>query len=278
MYDMERGKVTPAVAQERTADRVESLAVWSRTDPAARRPRFTRDDIAAAAMSIADTEGLDAVSMRRIATEMGAGTMTLYHYVQTKDEVLTLVVDRLLGEVLLRPDEPMPADWRAALTLIARRTRDALMRHPWILDITDDPFFGPNGLRHFDELLGALSTLPITLEEKLEIITAVDEFVFGHCMQARNNAASTPDDVAERLADYVSRLVAEGDYPELARLIEHEPMLSLWRRLEAAMGSPDRFDRTLQRLLDGIEHDVVGTRPPGGARPRPTRSSRTRPS
>jgi AcrR family transcriptional regulator len=267
MYDMATGKATPTVAQERTADRVESLAVWSRTDPAARRPRFTRDDIAAAAMSIADQEGLDAVSMRRIAAELGAGTMTLYHYVRTKDEVLTLVVDRLLGEGLLGPDEPMPADWRAALTLIARRTRDALMRHPWILDIADDPFFGPNSLRHLDELLGALSTLPITLEEKLEIITAIDEFVFGHCMQARNNAAATPDDVAERLGEYVSGLVAEGNYPELARLVEHEPMLSVWRRLEAAMGSPDRFDRTLQRLLDGIERDLL---------PRPV-SRRSRP-
>jgi AcrR family transcriptional regulator len=276
MYDMATAKATPAVTQERTADRVESLAVWSRTDPAARRPRFTRDDIAAAAMSIADQEGLDAVSMRRIAAELGAGTMTLYHYVKTKDEVLTLVVDRLLGEVLLRPGEPMPADWRAALTLIARRTRDALMRHPWILDITDDPFFGPNGLRHFDELLGALSTLPITLEAKMEIITAIDEFVFGHCMQARNNAASTPDDVAERLGEYVSGLVAEGNYPELARLLEHEPMLSVWRRLEAAMGSPGRFDRTLQRLLDGIERDVVPSRSVRRTPSRPGRTGQTR--
>ncbi len=229
-------------------------------------------------MSIADEEGLDGVSMRRIAAELGAGTMTLYHYVRTKDEVLTLVVDRLLGEVLLSPGEPMPEDWREALTLIARRTRDALTRHPWILDITDDPFFGPNGLRHFDELLGALSALPITLEEKIEIITAIDEFVFGHCMQARAHAAATPDDVVERLGEYVTGLVAEGNYPELARLVEHEPMVSVWRRLEVAMGSPDRFDRTLRRLLDGIEHDVVGTRLPNGARRRPTHSSRTRQS
>lgn len=268
---MATAKPAPAVAAERTADRVESLAVWSRGDPVARKPRFTRDDIAAAAMTIADQEGLEAVSMRRIAAELGAGTMTLYHYVQTKDEVLTLVVDRFLGEVLMRPGEPMPADWRAALTLIARRTRDALMRHPWILDITDDPFFGPNGLRHFDELLGALSTLPVTLEEKVEILAAVDEFVFGHCMQARNNAAAAPDDVAERLGEYVGGLVAEGTYPELARLLEHEPMLAVWRRLEVAMGSPDRFDRTLHRLLDGIERDVL---PPRAARRTPSRPGR----
>ena len=272
MYDMATPKLAQKVAEERKADSVKWLEVWSRPDPAARRPRLTRDHIAAAAMSIADQEGLNAVSMRRIAAELGAGTMTLYHYVQTKDEVLTLVFDRFVGEVLLRADEPMPAEWRAALTHIAHRTRAALTRHPWILDITDDPLIGPNGLRHFDQLLAALSALPITLEQKLEIIAAVDEFVFGHCLQARNNLAFTPDDVAERMGEYVTGLVVEGHYPELARLIADETVLVVWRRLEAAMASPDRFDRTLQRLLDGIEHDLVRR---GVSRRSPSRRGQT---
>ena len=65
-------------------------------------------------MRIADAEGFDAVSMRRIATELDAGTMTLYHYVRTKDELLTLVIDAVMGEVVIPDDEPMPDDWRAA--------------------------------------------------------------------------------------------------------------------------------------------------------------------
>ena len=93
-------------------------------------------------MRIADREGFAAVSMRRIATELDAGTMTLYHYVRTKDELLTLVVDAVMAEVVIPATEPIPTDWRAALTMVAERTRAALERHPWILDIADDPAVG----------------------------------------------------------------------------------------------------------------------------------------
>jgi len=82
--------------------------------------------------------------MRRIATELDAGTMTLYHYVRTKDELLSLVLDSVMGELVIPDEEGLPSDWRDALTKIAERTRTALERHPWILDITDDPPIGPN--------------------------------------------------------------------------------------------------------------------------------------
>ena len=77
--------------------------VWTRTEPTGRQPRFTRDQIAAAAIRIADAEGADALSMRRIASELDAGTMTLYHYIRTKDELLALVGDAIMGEMRPRP-------------------------------------------------------------------------------------------------------------------------------------------------------------------------------
>src|SRR3954471_20048761 len=133
---------------DRVSDQLNALEVWTRPAPASRRPRFSRSELAATAVRIADTEGFAAVSMRRIATELGAGTMTLYHYVRTKDELLPLVVDAVMAEVVIpTDDEPMPTDWRAALTLIAERSRAMAERHPWILDITDDPPVGPNSVR-----------------------------------------------------------------------------------------------------------------------------------
>ena len=91
--------------------------------------------------------------MRRIAAELGAGTMTLYHYVRTKDELLTLVSDAVMGEVVVPDDERCPTNWRDAIVMLAERSRAALQRHPWILDITDDPAIGPNSVRHFDQSL-----------------------------------------------------------------------------------------------------------------------------
>src|SRR5262245_27967501 len=80
-----------AAQLDQISARLASLDVWTRPEPGSRKPRFNRDEIAAAAVRIADAEGLEALSMRRLAVELDAGTMTLYHYVRTKDELLALV-------------------------------------------------------------------------------------------------------------------------------------------------------------------------------------------
>ncbi|MGZ7011181.1 MAG: TetR/AcrR family transcriptional regulator, partial [Ilumatobacteraceae bacterium] len=206
-----------AEALDRLAAHLETLDVWTRTERGVRKPRFNRDDIAAAAIRIADAEGFEAVSMRRLAAELDAGTMTLYHYVRTKDELLTLIVDAFLAEVVLAPGQRMPRDWRAAVTLIARRSRDALQRHPWILDIADDPNIGPNAMRHFDQSWQALSSLDASFDDKLDLIMAVDEYVFGFCMHERNNAAGDASD--NEMVDYIGALLVEGDYPALSEMV-----------------------------------------------------------
>src|SRR5271163_4622157 len=91
--------------------------IWSRPEPSSRKAGLTRDQIAAAALRLADSEGLDALSMRRMASELGVGTMTLYYYVRTKDELLSLMHNALAGELLV-PGGELPSEWRSALELI----------------------------------------------------------------------------------------------------------------------------------------------------------------
>ena len=245
-----------AEAFDHLASHLGALDVWMRSEPRGRRPRFTRDDIAAAAVRIADTEGFGALSMRRLAGELGAGTMTLYHYVRTKDELLTLVSDTVMGEVVVPPDEPLPTDWRAAVTVLANRSRAALLRHPWILDIADDPPIGPNSVRHFDQTLEAVSSLDVDLTTKLDIVSAVDEYVFGFCMMERNNLQGDPH-ADEYMVDYVSGLLSTGTYPQLAKMADEIGLAEGWARIEAHFRDPDRFDRSLARLLAGIELTVA---------------------
>jgi len=235
------------------------LEVWTRHTADARRPRFTRDDIAAAAIRIADAEGLDAVSMRRLAAELDVGTMTLYHYISTKDELLTLVFDGMMKEMVLPPGMPMPGTWREALTTIARRSRDAMRRHPWVLDITDDPPLGPNSVRHFDQSLQALDPLDIPLAEKIDLLTAVDEYVFGFCLHERNNYSDAGDDLTPRMEGYLRTLLDTGDYPALGALTEHRPLREVWRVVSSAMRDDGRFDRNLARILDGFERSFTRT-------------------
>src|SRR5215467_13563766 len=93
--------------------------IWTTPEPGARRAGHTRDEIARVAIVIADEEGFEAVSMRSVARALGSGTMTLYHYVRDKDDLVALMDDALMAEVLV-PDDEFPEDWRDALTAIAR--------------------------------------------------------------------------------------------------------------------------------------------------------------
>jgi len=249
--------VAKAEMLDRLASHLGALDVWTRHEPPGRRPRFTRDEIAAAAMRIADAEGFDAVSMRHLASELGAGTMTLYHYVRTKDELLTLVTDAVMGEVVLPPGQVLPENWRAAITVIAHRSRDSMRRHPWIMDITDDPPIGPNSVRHFDETLQAVSNLRVSLAEKLDIVSCVDEYVFGYCLHERNNVQE--DELfSNEAVGYINRLVQTGEYPQLARLADDFGLESVWEQMHLHFRDADRFDRNLARLLDGIEASLPG--------------------
>src|ERR1700733_8252539 len=157
--------------------------IWLRPRPGDRPGRLSREKISAAALSIADTEGFEAVSMRRIAARLGASTMSLYYYLHTKADLIALMDDALMAEVLV-PKAQLPRGWREAISVIARRTRDVFARHPWaILSMQGAPP-GPNAMRHFEQCLEALEEAPIRLEGKLALLQLVDDLVFGHSLRS----------------------------------------------------------------------------------------------
>jgi AcrR family transcriptional regulator len=173
-------------------------SVWARPEPAERRPRFSRQQIADAAVAIADDEGFEAVTMRRIARSLGAGTMSLYRYIATRDDLLALMGDALLRDTLVHCE--LPAEWRAAITAIARQTREAYLRHPWAVGFLGDTvalragMAGPNGLRHSEQSLAALAAAPMDDQAKLDVLAIVDDYVFGHLLRA----AGDPDHLQAR--------------------------------------------------------------------------------
>src|SRR6516162_220077 len=136
--------------------------------------------IAAAALAIADAEGFAAVSMRRIAQELGVGTMSLYYYAKSKAELISAMDDALMAEVLV---PTLPEDWREALTAIASRTRDVFLRHPWALSSMQSAPPGENAMHHMEQCLQALAKTSMTTEEKLTLLALVDDFVFGYTLR-----------------------------------------------------------------------------------------------
>ena len=223
--------------------------IWSRPAPGERRPRFSREQIAAAALKIADEDGFSAVTMRRVATALDAGTMSLYHYVRTKDELVTLMDDAVMGELLVNE---VPADWREALAALARRARAAYERHPWAINSLASSQGGPNGMRHAEQTLAAVASLPLSPVTRFELTALVDDYVVGFVL--RHGGSDLEGEVAEipdEVFDYMRAWLASGEYPHVQELAGDD--LRAFAHIFVAMaGDEGRFERGLTRVLDGI--------------------------
>jgi AcrR family transcriptional regulator len=191
--------------------------------------RLSRDKIAAAALAIADREGFPAVSMRRVAEELNVGTMSLYYYVKTKDDLVAAMDDALMGEALL---PSLPKGWRRALLEIAKQTHAIFVRHPWaaVAMLTAPP--GLNAMRHMEQCLEALAEASMTVKQKMALLATVDDFVFGHALRA------AADDT-EVDTEFATALLATGAFPRLAEAFAGG-------RIQE---SEDRFERAVLGLL-----------------------------
>lgn len=244
-----------ARASERAGEKAEPL-IWFRDEPASRRAAHTRADIARAALEIADSQGFDAVSMRRVAERLGAGTMTLYHYVRNKDELVALMSDAVMAEVVL-PEGELSDDWRTALTQIANRSHDAFKAHHWVFQrMGEDGVPGPNGMRHFEQSLQAVVGLGLDREQTFEVIGQIDDYVFGYALREVREAAEQEHGWSPEVLDFFRRELATGDYPLIGELFGDDFEASFERAMEL-MADESRFDRGLKRLLDGIEAEFA---------------------
>ena len=199
--------------------------------------------IVAAALAIADSEGFQAVSMRRVAQELGVGTMSLYYYAKSKAELISAMDDALMAEVLV---PALPEDWREALTAIALRTRDVFVRHPWALSSMQSAPPGVNAMLHMEQCLEALGKTSMTTEEKLTLLALVDDFVFGYTLR------ETADDPVVDI-DAAKKRLATGPFPELRKAFGKH-----WR-----MSIPNRFDLGLEAIFDKFsKRGLMGTSRP----------------
>ena len=211
------------------------------------------------ALRVADAEGLEAVSMRRIAGELGVGTMTLYYYVRTKDELIELMQNEMMAEVLV-PDGELPADWRGALEAIAQRTRDAFLRHSWAISAPPTSG-GPNALAHFEQSLAAVASLRADRLTRLEVILMVDDFAFGFIsreleLRAERESPLAEESAIDAIVEWIKSQLGHGDYPNVEELIGSRDPREVLDELEASIRNAGRFERGLSRLLDGIELDL----------------------
>jgi AcrR family transcriptional regulator len=216
-------------------------------------PDLTRERIVAAAVRVADAEGLAQLSMRRIATELGAAPMSLYRHVDGKDGLLVSMMDSVFGEDPL-PARP-PKGWRARLELSSRVQWRTFRRHPWLapaLSITR-PQLIPNGMRHTEWALRALDGLGLTIQEMLYIHTTLFSHVRGLAFnleaeaQAEQDTGLTSDEWVQTQEHGFRVITGTGQFPLLDRLVNSELDLDLDQLFEFGLG----------RLLDGLERHLA---------------------
>ena len=231
-----------------------SLAVlWRALEPPARGPKqgLDVDRLVATAIELADRDGLEALSMRRVAEALGVGTMSLYTYVSTKAELLELMIDAAIGET---PLEVEGADWRARLEHIAAERWALLLRHPWMLDVTGvRAVLGPHVTERYEHDLRAIEDIGLTDVDMDGVLALIK----GHVEGAARGAVEAAR--IERATGMTDSEWWEERAPVLGELVEPE-RFPLAIRVGTAAGtehnaasSPEYvFKFGLARILDGI--------------------------
>jgi AcrR family transcriptional regulator len=226
------------------------MLVWERPEPPDRPvpAPLSRERIVRAAIELADADGLDAVSLRKVAGALDVGPMRLYGYIDTKEELLDLMVDAVHAEI-----RPAGDGWREALCSLADNIRQAAHRHEWLADLLGGrPQLGPNTLVSGEAVLAAMGG--VELDTVVPAIAAVNAYVFGavrrEITERRAERASGMDEKQwqHSYAPYLRRILATGQFPSVASMVFDGPHLD----------ADQNFRAGLDFLLDGIEARISG--------------------
>lgn len=188
-----------------------------------RQPALSRAQIVAAALRLLDAEGMEALSMRKLGSEMGAAATSLYRHVTGKDEVIGLVLDEVYGELVV-PAADVPGDWREAVSRSGHNLRAMALRHPWVASVVGQvgpAHLGPNLMRMSERMLALFQAAGFPASEAAPAMGAVVSYVVG---------------------------ATSGEAAHLARIARGGQSERNPRALRDA-----HFDYGLQRILDGLQ-------------------------
>jgi AcrR family transcriptional regulator len=238
------------------ASEVPVASIWLRPERAAvgRPAQHSRAEITAAALRIADAEGLDAVSMRRVAAVLGTGAASLYRYVETRDELLDLMTDATAAEY----DLPAPSgDWLADLVAVGEQARAILRRHPWLAALSlTRPVIGPNAVAVIEHVLAVLAGHPATVTAKLEAFAMLNGLTATSVLYEQAGGPA----LQESNVAYLAHAITSGDHPRLAALVAQAQPPGQAQpsgparpgELPATADPADRYADLLSRILLGL--------------------------
>jgi AcrR family transcriptional regulator len=214
------------------------------------RTRLSRSFVLQAAVALADRDGLDGFSMRRLAQELGVVPMALYKHVANKDELLDGMVEIVFGEI---ESPSIDDDWRSAMRSRAISARDALKRHSWAIGLMETRNPGPANLRNHNAVMGCLREAGFSFETAIHAYSLQDAYIYGFALQEKTLGFQTPADAGEAVQRRAQAIGMLEDYPYLAEIAARLPKSGFDHAIEFAWG--------LDLILDGLERRRSAARP-----------------
>ncbi|MFI1255215.1 TetR/AcrR family transcriptional regulator [Streptomyces netropsis] len=235
-----------------SADEQPIASVWTR--PRRQREQLSREQIVSEAVALLDAEGLEALSMRRLGTRLGAGATSLYRHVANKDELIELVVDEVYGELEV-PAADEAAGWRSAAGRSGASLRSMALRHPWVASVLGQvglAHLGPNVMRMSERMLAVFKSAGFAPDEADQAMSTLIAYVIG---------------MATSEAAYLSLIARSGkseqEFVESLRTSQERLRLPEGQVVQHGKDPrqirEDNFDYGLQRVLDGLEARLRST-------------------
>jgi AcrR family transcriptional regulator len=219
------------------------------TAPAASgRTPLSRDRVLRAAVALADEDGLEAVSMRRLGQVLRVEAMSLYKHVANKDDILDGIADLVVGDFAVPSGD---VDWKTAVRRSAISAHQTLFRHPWASSLIESrSSTGPARLRYLDAVIGVLAAVGFPMPIVIRAIMALDSHTYGFVLQEMAWSFGTEN--APEMAAAFARGLPAGEYPNLLAMAE--------MAATAPSGAAVDFEFGLDLILDGLERlrDTAG--------------------
>jgi AcrR family transcriptional regulator len=218
------------------------------TDAGSGRGRLNPERVLRAAIALADSGGIESLTMRRLGQDLGVEAMSLYKHVANKEALLDGMVDLVFAEIELPSGD---TDWWTAMRDRAVSTRGALVRHPWATPLMQSRTApGPATLHHHDSVIGALRRAGFSVELAAHAFSALDGYIYGFAMQQRSLPFDTLEEAQEVGRQMFARMPAAA-YPHLTELtVQHI--------LQPGYDYGDEFEYGLDLILDGLDRALGG--------------------
>ena len=225
----------------------------SRAQPTKERVPLSKELVLRTAVAIAAHDGMESLTMRKLADELGAGAMSLYHYVPNKEELLTGMVDLVFEEIELPPTD---VDWKSAMRRRAISTRDVLNRHRWAVGLMEGRTAGLASIRVREAILGCLRRAGFSVEMTIQAYSVLDAYIYGFALQEKTVPFDDAQEGAAVATEQARQFAETAQEQQSATLAQEFPYLAEVVAGHVAKVGYDftaAFEYGLDLLLDALD-------------------------